>query len=53
MRQANKLNVRFAAVIGPDELTAHSVRIKNMETGEDQSVSTDKLVDVITQTQST
>ncbi len=41
MRDANRLNVRFVAVVGDDELLSGEVVFKNMSTGEEIQLSTD------------
>ena len=38
MRQAGKSGARFALLIGPDELAAGTVVVKNMENGEQCAV---------------
>jgi len=48
MRQANKLNARFAAMIGSEELEAGQITLKNMEDGEQRSVAMDQLDEMIT-----
>ncbi len=39
MKQANKMRVRFALILGDDELAQNSVRVREMATGEESSVS--------------
>jgi histidyl-tRNA synthetase len=34
MREANRLNVRFVALIGPDEMAQQKIALKDMESGE-------------------
>ncbi|MDR2694773.1 MAG: histidine--tRNA ligase [Deltaproteobacteria bacterium] len=38
MRQADKSGARFCCVLGPDELAAGAVMLKNMDTGEQRSL---------------
>jgi histidyl-tRNA synthetase len=38
MRQADKSGARFCCVLGPDELAAGTVMLKNMDTGEQRSL---------------
>jgi len=38
LRQADKAGARFCCVLGPDELAAGAVVLKNMDTGEQQSL---------------
>ncbi|MDE6210428.1 MAG: histidine--tRNA ligase [Clostridia bacterium] len=47
MKYADKLSAQFVAIIGEDELKADKVAIKNMKTGEQESVERDKLVEFI------
>ncbi|MDE6605856.1 MAG: histidine--tRNA ligase [Clostridia bacterium] len=47
MKYADKLSANFVAIIGEDELKADKVAIKNMKTGEQESVERDKLVEFI------
>ena len=47
MRQAGKSEARFTCILGPDELAAGHVVIKNMETGEQRSVSISEAADAI------
>ena len=39
MRQADKSRARFALLLGPDELAAGTVVVKDMESGEQRAVS--------------
>ena len=39
MRQADKSRARFALILGPDELAAGTVAVRNMENGEQRAVS--------------
>lgn len=45
MKYANKIGAKYTAMIGSNELEAGEVRLKNMENGEQQTVSLDKLAD--------
>ncbi|MDE5756497.1 MAG: histidine--tRNA ligase [Clostridia bacterium] len=47
MKYADKLSADFVAIIGEDELKAGKVAVKNMKTGEQESVDTNKLVEYI------
>jgi len=47
LRVANKLGVEFTLILGQKEALDRTVIIKNMATGEQETVSTDKLVDVV------
>ncbi|MGA1323722.1 MAG: histidine--tRNA ligase [Candidatus Nanopelagicales bacterium] len=49
MKAADKLNAKFVIVIGDEEIQSNRVNVKNMETGESQSVSTTELQDFIQQ----
>ena len=43
MKYANKLGVKFSAVLGEDEITQGSVDVKNMETGEQTRIAISSL----------
>ncbi len=47
MKYANKLNCRYAIIIGENELTTNTGRIKNMETGEETETSLDSLSEIL------
>jgi len=47
LRVANKLNVELTLILGQKEALDQTVIIKNMATGEQETVSMDKLVDVV------
>ena len=47
MKYANKLNCRYSIIIGENELTTNTGRIKNMETGEERETSLDNLANEI------
>jgi histidyl-tRNA synthetase len=49
MRHANQLGVPFVAIVGDDELQTHSVMLKNMESGEQQSMTVDEVIKSIGQ----
>lgn len=44
LRQANTLGVRFAVIIGPDELAQNSYSLKDMETGKQVMLKLDELI---------
>ncbi len=46
-KTANKYNAKYSVVLGPDELAQNQCAIKNMDTGEEQKVSLEKMLDVI------
>ncbi|HKL98600.1 MAG TPA: histidine--tRNA ligase [Mobilitalea sp.] len=46
MKYANKLGVKNTVIIGADELSTGKANIKNMETGVQQEVSLDKIVEL-------
>lgn len=46
-KYANKLDCRFVAILGEDELASNSAKLKNMQTGEEQMVALDALADTI------
>ena len=43
MRQANKMNARYALIIGEDEWKDKMITVKSMESGEQEKVSIDKI----------
>ncbi|HEY6980867.1 histidine--tRNA ligase [Reyranella sp.] len=47
MQRANKLNARAAVIIGDDELAKGVVQLKDLDSGGQQEVALDKLVDVL------
>ena len=47
MREANRQNAPFAAIVGKDELAAGAVQVKDMSTGEQTEVPVDSLFDFI------
>lgn len=47
LKRANKLGVRFAAIIGGDELEAKTVQLRDMRNGDQQQVPQDSLVEII------
>ncbi|MBP3781489.1 MAG: histidine--tRNA ligase [Selenomonas sp.] len=49
MKQANKANARFALIIGEDEVKEACVQLKDMEKSEQQKVSFDNIVDVLSE----
>jgi histidyl-tRNA synthetase len=44
MKQTNKMGARFALILGDDELAQNSVRLREMATGEESTVSRPELV---------
>ena len=44
LRHANALGVKYAAIIGGDEMKAGTVMVRNMETGEQQETQPEELV---------
>ena len=47
MKLANKLNVKYAIIIGDDEIKENCVIVKNFETAEQEKVSVDELVNFL------
>lgn len=47
MKYADKLSAHFVVIIGEDELKANKVAVKDMKTGEQESVEVDKLGEFI------
>ncbi|MBD5405660.1 histidine--tRNA ligase [bacterium] len=50
MEYANKINAKFAIIIGDDELQNNTFTLKNMITGEQQTISSITLIKTITKT---
>lgn len=48
LREANRNNVKIAIIIGDDELVNNTVRVKNMETGEQTTIIKNKLIEYLT-----
>ena len=46
-KYANKIDSRYVATIGDDEVEKNVVQLKNMETGEQKEVSIDELINVL------
>jgi histidyl-tRNA synthetase len=49
LRQANSQGVRYAVIIGEDEIKTGTVQLRNMQTSEQKSVALDKLKEELTQ----
>ena len=47
MKYANKLDAKFSAVIGDDDIQAGKASIKNMATGESAEVEFSKIADFL------
>jgi len=47
MSYANKLGVLFIVLVGEDEIAQGKLSVKNMETGEQQSLSSDEAAKLI------
>ena len=47
MKKANKLGAQQVLLLGPDELAAHTVTIKNMITGQEQLLNQVDVVDYL------
>lgn len=45
MKQADRLNANYTIVIGDQELENNQIDIKNMETGESESIQLNQIVD--------
>ncbi len=48
MKYANKLNARYSAVIGDDDIEKGTINLKNMETGESEEVSFSEVSEKLT-----
>ena len=49
MREANRQNARFAAILGGEEFQQGIVQLKNLETGEQEAVPFDQVVEQVKQ----
>ncbi len=47
MKYANKMNAKYTTVIGEDEINNNKIKLKNMETGNDEEVQLDQLIQVM------
>ena len=47
MRQASRVNASFVVIIGPDELASGSVKIKNMQSGQEELVTLNKITNYL------
>lgn len=47
MRAAERSGCRFAAILGPDEVSSGMVKLKNMQTGSEEEISASEVVDLI------
>ncbi len=47
MREANKMNAKFTLFVGGDEFKEGMINLKNMKTGEQQSISVENLTETI------
>ena len=47
LRHANALGVKYAAIIGGDEIKAGTVMVRNMETGEQQETRPEELIELL------
>ena len=45
LREANKMNVKYAIIIGEEELESNQLEVKNFSTGNQQKVKLSKIVD--------
>ncbi|MEK4028698.1 MULTISPECIES: histidine--tRNA ligase [Bacillaceae] len=46
-KAADRLNARFVAILGEDELKENKINIKDMETGEQQEITLDQFVETL------
>ena len=47
MKYANKIGCKYTAVFGDNEIESGTVKLKNMESGEQTEVAVDKIADFI------
>ena len=45
LREANKMNVKYAIIIGDEELESNQLEVKNFSTGNQQKIELNKIVD--------
>ncbi len=48
LKYADRKSIPYCAIVGPEEITQNKVTLKNMETGEQQTLPTDKIPAIIT-----
>lgn len=48
LKSANKLGVPFVVIVGPDEIAAGQVTLRNMSTGSQEALSVDQAIDRLT-----
>jgi len=48
LREANRNSARIAIIIGDDDLTNNTVQVKDMETGEQATITNNKLIEYLT-----
>ncbi len=49
MKRANRMGAAYAVILGSDELARDAATLRDMETGAQEEVALDKLVDRLTQ----
>jgi histidyl-tRNA synthetase len=47
MKYANKVNAKYITVIGDDEINNNKIKLKNMETGSEEEMQLDQLIQVM------
>ncbi len=47
MREANRLNTKFALILGDDEYQRKAIVVKNLRTGNQEEVNWDNLLDYL------
>ncbi len=47
MKYANKLNAKYVAILGEEELKDNCCSLKNMQTGENTVIKLDKVFEII------
>jgi histidyl-tRNA synthetase len=47
MKRADRINARFAIIVGEDELAAGAATVRDLDSGEQQSVAFDQLADFL------
>jgi histidyl-tRNA synthetase len=49
MKYANSINAKKTLIVGPEELKNDMVTIKNMQTGKQEQIKIDKIIDIFSE----
>ncbi len=47
MREANKFNARFVAILGEDELKNNVITLKDMNSGEQKQIEEEEIINIL------